>query len=112
MKTLNEVISYFENRTGKLFLTDEENIYPDVLTYLKILRGLMELTDKPEEVLNEPLTWDELKGMEGKPVWIADDYRHWEIIQGVYDDNVSFGEFSEDRNTFGTEWQAYRKERE
>ena len=63
---------------------------------------------------NVALSWDELKTMEGKPVWMEDKdcYSRWEIITGVYDDGISFGDYFLSKDEFDTTWQAYRKERE
>lgn len=67
---------------------------------------------------NEPLTWDELKIMEGKPVWLVYDWNnthfegwiipdHWEGIFIIdAKDNWALSETNMDK------WQAYRKERE
>lgn len=67
---------------------------------------------------NQPLTWDELKQMEGKPVWIEFEKNgnHWLIItdiksngavgRGVYGENAPLY-----KDRIGTDWQAYRKER-
>lgn len=67
---------------------------------------------------NDPLTWDELKRMEGKPVWVeALLYKQWAIVACVYADYIRF----EGANLYAPEhriymgedngWQAYRKER-
>ena len=67
---------------------------------------------------NPPLTWDELKQMEGKPVWVECEYypSRWAIITGVYDCKISIvGNRlldSELKDEQGEIWQAYRKERE
>lgn len=67
---------------------------------------------------NPPLTWDELKQMEGKPVWVeCKFYSHqWAIIGEVTENRIRFygpqlvdGEPQEE---MGTVWQAYRKQRE
>ena len=71
-----------------------------------------------EYVTNDPLTWDELKQMEGKPVWVEFEKNgnHWLIItdiksngavgRGVYGENAPLY-----KDRIGTDWQAYRKER-
>lgn len=76
---------------------------------------------------NVALSWDELRQMEGKPVWVeADDgkYTSWFVVGNFFsyfekedfDAHVNlynFGramEFS--KETYGGYWQAYRKERE
>ena len=74
-----------------------------------------------EQQENPPLTWDELKTMEGKPVWVVFttagkwryDYGEWIIITYIDDyeliDNDDYGFYPQ--KSYGTEWQAYRKER-
>lgn len=59
---------------------------------------------------NMPLTWEELKQMDGKPIWISDF--GWDIADGVASDSLhtAFG-ISYKRADMGVEWQAYRKER-
>lgn len=76
-----------------------------------------------------PLTWNELRTMEGKPVWveeIEDDkilFGQWDIISGFgYSENFDLIDYenpiinfyiSGNRTKFGLgkTWQAYRKER-
>lgn len=74
--------------------------------------------------LNDPLTWDELKGMEGNPVWIEEENlpSQWYLIDEVEadeDDDPEFvsmnvydcqGDYWFYKNNIGTKWQAYRKE--
>lgn len=70
--------------------------------------------------LNEPLTWDELKTMEGKPVWIVpeEEKGYWFVIE-FFNNNPYYGGdrviFTNDvvlnRCNLGKTWQAYRKER-
>lgn len=66
---------------------------------------------------NVALSWDELRAMEGKPVWIENMfYKKWLIAYQVNESNIIF-----DGNGFyytqafvidyGKSWQAYRKER-
>lgn len=71
-----------------------------------------------EQQKNEPLTWEELKQMEGKPVWVeALLYKQWAVIAYVGDDHIRFEGVNlyapESRIYMGEEngWQAYRKER-
>ena len=69
---------------------------------------------------NEPLTWDELKQMEGKPVWLEyEGYTpDWEVIENVGTFKSADGLFVETHKSIlhkediGKTWQAYRKERE
>ena len=71
---------------------------------------------------NNPLTWDELKTMEGKPVWVEVDYhnpevtyKYWTIVK-YFDsheggDMVFTGTGFYCKDLLGVDWQAYRKER-
>ena len=72
---------------------------------------------------NNPLTWDELKQMEGKPVWVEErSCRLWIIarnFQRVQYGNVDtewlrtdIREIYYDKADIGKTWQAYRKEKE
>ena len=77
--------------------------------------------------LNEPLTWDELKQMEGKPVWVENfdaiigGLRGWisckwmlvDFINDFYMDarNSDGEQYNFDKDEQGNTWQAYRKER-
>ena len=73
---------------------------------------------EPEE-RNNPLTWDELKQMEGKPVWVEDAFENgeWYIIErvtwsGLMITHDRWGDESEFKvKDIGDVWQAYRKER-
>ena len=84
MKTLDEVIKGIEHchedncmdcpyqfEPKDFGCVDQAN-YTDALHYLKEFQGLSKMwndkLDKEQE--NPPLTWDELKQMEGKPVWV------------------------------------------
>ena len=101
----------------------------DALFYLKEYRWIQEncadaLAEKyPSE--NVPLTWDELRTMEGKPVWIEVDekYKGWVTVGKFYslfenedlDAHVNlyyFGRSMEySKEMYRYYWQAYRKER-
>lgn len=110
MRTIDEVIFFLEAKQK----TEYWNIRDDAIQHLREFKELIKMwndkLDKEQE--NPPLTWEQLKRMEGKPVWIANNGTYcWEIIQGVYDDGVSFGHSFYDRHSFDKEWQAYRKEK-
>lgn len=70
-----------------------------------------------EQHENNALTWEELKQMEGKPVWveIGDGSRGWVIIRKITDTGIVSGSdgFIGIATAYGmdTTWQAYRKER-
>ena len=64
---------------------------------------------------NEPLTLEQLREMDGEPVWIANpdalEYGRWGIVDGVYqaeDDQVLMlrGDYS--CHYYGKTWLAYR----
>ena len=74
---------------------------------------------------NDPLSWDELRQMEGKPVWIEEydavdstrGWRHcrWMLIEFVNDSYMDARNSDGEQYNFdkGEEtWKAYRKERE
>ena len=127
MKTLDEVIEELQcwDTCGKYpecFYDDE--VTRDALYYLKTIEttenlyhdAVNELSKRKEEDWKDrylPLTWSELRQMEGKPVWVEDEdcYSRWEIINGVYDNGISFGDYFLNENEFGIVWQAYRKEK-
>ena len=94
----------------------------DALYYLKVLQELMELTNSPAEVLNEPLEWTELKSMIGKPVWIVSEsisvgvspyWKDWYIIKSFSDDEYMYcnDNYAWAKETKGRMWQAFRRER-
>lgn len=74
---------------------------------------------------NPALSWDELKTMEGMPVWVeGKTVKHWAVITGIYYDDLNEGYLLETyyaekqgsntsrrkRSTLGKTWQVYRKE--
>ena len=67
---------------------------------------------------NPPLTWDELKTMEGKPVWVeylkdGESYdAEWIIIQDINDECMSDTQrFGYQKLDYSDYWKAYRKEK-
>lgn len=133
MKTLDEVIKAFEICWEQETCNDEcpykgqpctKQREIDGLNYLKqykdlqygYIKAMADLEDNP------PLTWDELRGMQNKPVWVEGQYPHsWCIVREVqkYMDgteeivldglNCKIGIGRKEK--YGTGWQAYRKER-
>ena len=139
MKTLDEVIKAEEicsqmdadcskcpyKATAKGWCEEKDR---DALFYLKEYRKLdsLDAVAFPEDD-NPPLSWGELKQMEGKPVWVeADDgkYKRWFIVGNFFswfekedfDAHVNLyrsdGAMEMSKETYGSYWQAYRKERE
>ena len=146
MNTIDEVIEAFSEANkevccGDCQFNDTESddipcemndcIFNDALYYLKEYQryqntpsrnGHMALVDYFEESQkNEPLTWDELKLMEGKPVWVEADsgIAEWCLVDRIFDlENdiligfVSrYGYIERSKNLQDVVWQAYRKER-
>ena len=93
------------------------------------LKALDDWASRPAEenkklvftVDNPPLTWSELKTMEGKPVWVEYDdhfpgrkrtkFKVWEVIGYVSEDMFVTNGFDYLKSEQGDVWQAYRKER-
>lgn len=134
MKTLDEVIKKYEMCSSQItcstcpYYQEICSCDPDALHYLKEFKryqntpsrnGHMALVDYFEESQkNEPLTWDELKTMMGKPIWVKyEGYApDWEVIEYIGDTKLKWGEVIEThlsilhKENQGKEWQAYRKE--
>lgn len=154
MKTLDEVIKVFELEElsakgryegGGWYLIGGDEL-ADALHYLyelKLLRqtptmqgihkmqkdyALYPVSDwgEDEPDFNPPLTWDELKQMEGKPVWVEvlsdeiDLSSRWMLVARetkahslplTYTDDIGHWIFGHE-DELGRTWQAYRKERE
>ena len=125
MRTLDEVI--FE-APYTMTPWEENAIY-----YLKKYRDHMknEIIELQEELkkqkgmiefLEKPLTWDELKQMEGKPVWMEVKYhnpeviyKYWTIVK-YFDSNkggdmIFTGTGFYYKDLLGVDWKAYRKEK-
>ena len=133
MKTLDEVVKAMEicirpdiNRTCKdcPYPDDEmcmNELMADALQYLRWFQARDNMSRKLDREDNKPLTWDELKLMEGEPVWIEllyhhpeQEYKYWDIIK--YFDMVEDYELivlSKSgylyKDLLGKEWKAYRR---
>jgi len=138
MKTLNEVLKSWETCTacedrcnecpytefdenGKWKSSNCREHAEDTIAYLKEYHELL------NNVENEPLEWEELKQMEGKPVWVefqnydmwADPEHHtngsWWIVGEVRKDDIIIAQYLDEaelcEEDLGDVWQAYRKEK-
>ena len=85
------------------------------------LAAVFRLKELDIGTLNNPLTWDELKTMEGKPVWVEGmvlKSAWYLILEFDVDEDMMFcvGRYYEriplHGDRMGTYWQAYRKERQ
>lgn len=135
MKTLDEVIEELQywdtcNEYPECFYDDE--VTRDALNYLKEYKrvqnkiekiALGNIEDTLDKLDNKPLTWDELKLMEGSPVWVewvevviggSYSIRDWFLIELI--DNNNHEIIIRDRHgnqilyRDGSDWQIYRKE--
>ncbi len=137
MKTLDEVIKACESTVADIdrgvsidgcYLDGEDT--RDALHYLKEYREKRDEILKTEEALgyceiadNRPLTWEELRTMEGKPVWLEGEHgciwncKTWVLIRLDRENDdliICVGkdcEFAIGKEDYGNDWQAYRKER-
>ena len=142
MKMLDEVITALEICSTHLRCDEvcpyhksgciEYEMEKDALHYLREYREKQAITDAlpdyyelvnfwAEQQENNPLTWDELKGMEGKPVWVEVDEnwygKFWAFVEVENDAYVNFyqkgQEYPEDlwKRNMGKTWNVFRKER-
>lgn len=132
MKTLDEVIESMQLTSDVNRNYREENA--DVLHYLVEYRACQQHMEVVEQIRqdavrqrdahikalgdlnrNEPLTWDELREMEGKPVWI-EPVKEWMLLTEVDEEDCGIWLLSLDGLDYDLmlheNWQAYRKERE
>ena len=92
----------------------------DALHYLKLFRDYQNSAEMKinsaciSDMENNPLIWDELKQMEGKPVWVEyEGYKPmWDIVDKIIDKRTieTYKCMLHDEG-IGIHWQAYRKER-
>lgn len=66
---------------------------------------------------NPPLSWDDVKRLEGKPVFLERNYcSEWAIVHNIEEDravfSVAFGEIVLPRDLIDIGWRAYLEERE
>ena len=137
MKTLDEVIDIMEH---PLYGADDgfaeiaEDDLADALHYLRelqlfretpVMQGIHKAQEEyatyPVEDWNPALTWEQLKQMEGKPVWLvntATEEAEWVLVgEWLDDDEMRICRMWQDdadyiiRELYGDTWQAYRKER-
>lgn len=146
MITLDRAIELMEAQVGELSGVTGVVLYADdILHYLRelklfrqtpIMQGIhkaqkecalypVDNWEEDEPDSNPALTWDELKQMEGKPVWVEEPYAkvwhgEWKVVDMLYDgdywdeDEKEFLTTDEERyhkTEQGKTWKAFRKER-
>lgn len=130
MKSLDKVIEKIES-AWVCPSSDEAAEFCELIEIredaLQYLRWYKELADDSEAFAkwkqNPPLTWDELKSMEGKPVWVesSDSFnrRRWMFVGEWFDDDEmrlfdmgdDYPDYVSKKGYESGTWQAYRKER-
>ena len=124
MKTIDEVISFLEDRQK----TEDWNVRDDAIQHLREFKELIKMwndkLDKEQE--NPPLTWEQLKQMEGKPVFVEvndGEFKKWFIVghffswfeKEDFDAHVNLykcgGAMEFCKESYGDWWRAYRKEK-
>ena len=133
MKTLEAAIDYAHMIVPMIDESDTKEMWRSIEYYLtshkkvqpvieKIALGRIE--DVIDTIDNLPLTWDELRTMEGKPVWveygIGFNQKRWVVINSFHNTgSFCYMDVSGNYpNTFWQKdmgedeyWQAYRKEK-
>ena len=78
------------------------------------IKALEDVPDK-DAGKNEPLTLDELRQMDGEPVWVQSpgvpEYGRWAIVEGV-GENCLFLHDDFTCHEYGKTWIAYRRKPE
>lgn len=98
--TAEKAIRYFER-----YINDD--CY--TIEYREACRmAVIALREQEEQENRKPLTLDELRQMDGEPVWIDDwfeDFHGWELSEDASD---YFDGDSRTVESYGTRWEAYR----
>lgn len=90
-----------------------ENLYHDAVNELS------KWEDEDWKDRHLPLTWDELKTMKGKPVWVhlfGSGLGEWNLIHAQLDNQIWFTDgngyiYDMHEEKQGKTWQVYRKEK-
>lgn len=136
MKSLEAAIDYAHMIVPMIGESDTKEMWRSIEYYLTAHKKIQPVIEKNalrriEDVIdtidNSPLTWDELKAMVGKPVWV-DEYDpidahkgwhrcRWYLVNYVNDMycyvcDSDGEEYHFDLAEYNKTWSAYRKERE
>lgn len=113
--TREEAIKILEYPVKKWSMEWDER--EDGLSYYEALDLAISALREQETVtnrngLNEPLTLDELRKMDGEPVWVQSpgvpEYGRWAIVEGV-GENCLFLHDDFTCHDYGKTWLAYRQ---
>ena len=119
--TREEAIEYWEGlrKTFSSQLEKEENYFGrmHLQTTIDAIDMAIAALRQQEAVTNrnEPLTLDELRKMDGEPVWVQSpgvpEYGRWAIVEGV-GENCLFLHDDFTCHDYGKTWLAYRQKPE
>ena len=114
--TREEAIAWFEN--WLLDYYDIDDIPRELTAELAgIALAALRQQDVPDKNVgkNDPLTLDELRQMDGEPVWVQSpgipEYGRWAIVEGV-GENCLFLHDDFTCHEYGKTWLAYRSKKE
>lgn len=116
-KRLQDEIARYQEAVRNCEIAENKYIKSKI-TYDEKLSDYICLRDAwAMEQENPPLTWDELRTMEGQPVWVEwVGEPFWAFVDCIIEDYIFFDMAHDYRkfeiNLKGKTWQAYRKERE
>lgn len=103
LKTFSSQIEKEENHFGRMHL---QTTIDAIDMAISALRQQETVTNR-----NEPLTMDELRQMDGEPVWVQSpgvpEYGRWAIVEGV-GENCLFLHDDFTCHDYGKTWLAYR----
>ena len=121
--TYTDALYYLkEYRSEKQIWESDRKHYEDWIEQYKEARDKHQQAVK-EMLKNPPLTWDELKQMEGNPVFVEECCRNgdlksagWWLIDYWNDDQICLRDqggnpWTVHRTSLDRDWNAYRKER-
>lgn len=122
--TIDEAIEHCEEIAQDCELGEKPTVCAD--EHRQLAEWLKELKEyQSQNQKNKPLTWEELKKLKGKPVWIDEKcsfsdewYGQWEVIDEFwnelypyYEPYVSMtNEENRKKDDLGKKWNAYRRE--
>lgn len=118
--THQEIIkSLLEQAEDKECFADADDPEDILSKDIEALREAVELLNRME-MPNEPLTLDQLRELDGKPVWLVgvssmNGFQgNWDICDWLNAEEVLFSYCLEspDINLYGITWQAYRQKPE
>ena len=109
-KTFSSQLEQEENYFGRMHLQTTIDAIDMAISAIRQQEHFREVTKKVE-----PLTLDELRQMDGEPVWVQSpgipEYGRWAIVEGV-GENCLFLRDDFTCHDYGKTWLAYRQKPE